>query len=243
VLTIPFISKERRKYFIVLILAIILFYFQSSVRSDWKLWAWYFYPIPAVSFVIAGETFKRANFPAGFVAAFGFILGLFLISLYAFPFTFIGSNLQGKIDILHIAGFRIKDFEKEHKGIYAMGDRAGIAGYLIKSPLIQLEGLVMDKEYLTHLRKSSKMYEVLQKYKVDYYIASNARKLNDSTYVVSEPIQSNGYSKKIIDTIHWKVEDQFRLIMPGLLFKNSFEASETTIFKVPKNESISHLKL
>jgi len=42
-----------------------------------------------------------------------------------------------------------------------MGDRAGFVGYLLSSPLIQLEGLVLDSNYLNLLEKNRNIEEVL----------------------------------------------------------------------------------
>jgi hypothetical protein len=245
VLVLPFLRFTQRRYVLIFILAMILFYLQNSLRSDWGLWAWYFYPIPALSFLISTQ------FPAAFfthtrsmIARFSMYLaqglslaavfiGSALILLYTFP-AILNRAQGGRVDILHLAGFEIKNFEKYNKGVYAMGDRAGIAGYLIASPLIQLEGLVMDKQYLEDLKKAEDLIQLLKKYSVDYYIASNPVKLNDSTYIVNEPVKSNGFSRKIRDTIDWKIEHRFTLQQRGIIRRNVVESTETIIYKVPK---------
>src|SRR5690606_29689053 len=71
---------------------------------------------------------------------------------------------------------QVLDYEKQHPGIYAMGDRAGLISYLIDSPLVHLEGLVMDKNYLNDFKSASNLKEILKKYNVDYYIANMAKK-------------------------------------------------------------------
>jgi hypothetical protein len=220
-----------------------LFYLQTSIRSDWGLWSWYFYPIPVIAFMLASKDWaisKRRFSLAGFSSALttfisfaALAVGFIVLIVYTFPLTFISKDKKGKIDILHVAGFNIRKLEAGHRGVYAMGDRAAIVGYLLESPLIQLEGLVMNKKYLRDLAAHENLEGLLKKYNVKYYISSNPVKLDDSTYVVKEPAQSNGHSKVIIDTINWKVVNEFTLSQPGLILKNSQEVVTTTIFQVP----------
>jgi hypothetical protein len=224
-------------------LGTLLFYLQTSIRSDWGLWSWYFYPIPVIAFLLASEHWntsrKLFSIPrlssalTVFISFTALAVGFVVLMLYTFPLPFISKDKKGKIDILHVAGFKIKKLESTERGVYAMGDRAAVVGYLLESPLIQLEGLVMNKKYLQDLVAHEKLESLLKKYQVKYYISSNAVKLNDSTYVVREPAQSNGHSKAIVDTINWKVLNEFTLSQPGLIFKNSREVVTTTVFEVP----------
>lgn len=243
-----FIVKGRNRLYIFLaIVAITLFYLQNALRSDWGIWGWYFYPIPVLSFLIANEPLKIATDFSGkdrmksiasllsaVISIGGLCGGFILLITYSFPIRFISKYRNGKIDILHIAAFKIRDFEASHKGIYAMGDKAAIVGYLISSPLIQLEGLVMDKKYLDRLATHKKLKPLLNEYKVSYYIASNPIRLKDSTYLISEPLQSNGSSNKITDTIDWKIEKQFTLYARSLVTTEINDVTKTVIFKVPE---------
>ncbi|HEY4150401.1 MAG TPA: hypothetical protein VGM41_15790 [Chitinophagaceae bacterium] len=238
---------KAKRYFHLLALVTLLFYILTAVRSDWALWAWYFYPVPPLAFMLSaqgGALFSAPN-PrlAGLnrfiyaAAAFAAVVVLFSFVIWAFyslPLYKTSSEGEGKVDILHIGGLHIKEFEEHHKGVYAMGDRAGIVGYLIKSPLIQLEGLVMDKEYMNRLSKTEKLYDLLHAYNVNYYIASNPTRLDDSTYVVKEPAQSHGLSHQITDTIHWKICDSLTLSSKGVFTRKENDRFQTVIFEVPR---------
>ena len=70
-----------------------------------------------------------------------------------------------------------------------MGDRSGTAAYLASSPIIQLEGLMMDEAYLQKLRAQPPLSSVLRNYGVTYYISSGAM-LKGGCYEVSEPLQA-----------------------------------------------------
>lgn len=77
------------------------------------------------------------------------------------------------------AGLELREFEREHPGVYAMGDRAGVVGYLLKAPGVQLEGLVMSPVYLARLKTASSIEELLDAYGVDYYVATNPVRLQN----------------------------------------------------------------
>lgn len=240
---------RQKIYFHLLALTIVLYYVQTALRSDWSLWAWYFYPLPPLAFMAAAKgrelfTARNFRFPlynrlmyiAGtsstlVVVLFAFVLWLF----YTFPLYKTSSIGEGKVDILHIAGLKLKAFEDHHAGIYAMGDRAGIVGYLMKSPLVQVEGLVMDKNYMKRLYSTNHLKDLLQAYRVDYYIASNPTRINDSTFVIQEPFQSNGLSHRITDTIRWNICDSFTLASKGIFTHKTNDLYRTIVFKVPES--------
>jgi hypothetical protein len=142
--------------------------------------------------------------------------------------------LQLDRDPIIVNGFKVKEFEKNHPGTYAMGDRAGIVGYLASSPVVQLEGLVMDKNFLDKLKHSKKLIDLLQSYKVDYYItySNSTKEIGNSAFIVSEPFQSHGFSPKIVDTISWPVS--YRFSIEEKYNKKAALSTETIIFKVPK---------
>ncbi len=247
---------KEKIYLHLLAFAILLFYLQTSLRSDWSLWSWYFYPMPSLALLAAAKgkmlfagrdysmpKFNRLLYATGAASVslmilFSFVLWMF----YTFPLYRTSSIGQGKVDILHIAGLRLKEFEDHHTGVYAMGDRAGIVGYLMKSPLIQMEGLVMDKKYMTQLYKTRHLKDLLQTYNVDYYIASNPTRIDDSTFVVKEPFQSKGLSHQITDTIRWNIVDSFTEASKGIFTGKTNDQYETVVFKVPaggERQSIS----
>ena len=96
------------------------------------------------------------------------------------------------------------EFESNHPGLYAMGDRAGVVGFLMDSPLIQLEGVVMDADYLDLLEREDDIETVLNRYDVDYYIGTDIEKLEDNCFFVVEPKQSRGHSRRIESKLCWK---------------------------------------
>jgi hypothetical protein len=61
---------------------------------------------------------------------------------------------------------------KDKSGLLAMGDRAGLTSVILNRPILQLEGLMTNKEFIELLKKGN-LEIILIKYNVKYYIAIN----------------------------------------------------------------------
>ena len=70
-----------------------------------------------------------------------------------------------------------------------MGDRTGRVGYLLNAPLINLEGLVVDKTFLSYVKRQTPLRTVLDVYDVRYYIAIPSSPYN-GCFKVAEPVQA-----------------------------------------------------
>jgi hypothetical protein len=88
---------------------------------------------------------------------------------------------------IYLEAVDIARFDRTHPGVYAMGDRAGTPGFLLPEPLIQLEGLVMDKAFLANIRRQRPLPEVLHEYAVRYYIAINPV-VSHGCWLTAEPL-------------------------------------------------------
>jgi len=93
---------------------------------------------------------------------------------------------------MYLTALDVRQFAENHPGIYAMGDRAGAVGYLANVPVIQLEGLMMDKQYLDNIRAQRDVQDVLKQYEVRYYIFTSMRAGPDADgcYSAREPAQA-----------------------------------------------------
>lgn len=175
--------RGRVPCLLALLLFPFLFITALSVLTDWPMWSWYAYPLVASgmgSAVVllaadssfAGRAVRALRWPA--LALLVLIWGTFAVSRWR------NATRPDKVGYsIYLAAVDIARFDRTHPGVYAMGDRAGTPGYLLHEPLIQLEGLVMDKAFLDNIRKQRSLAEVLHEYGVRYYIATN-------------PVQSNG---------------------------------------------------
>jgi hypothetical protein len=88
-------------------------------------------------------------------------------------------------------------FANATNDIFAMGDRAGMVGYLLKHPIVHLEGIVMDKKFLQFIKKEENLLNVLKTYNVNYYIATNPEPISNGCYEFVEPRKAGNYSMKM----------------------------------------------
>jgi hypothetical protein len=152
----------------------VVHWFLELWSSDWKVWPWYTYslrPAMLVAFLLAGVVLTRrssALVQQG-VGMLVFVVFLGLIAVHKVPPEKVMTDVYS-------ASEGIRDFAKTHPGRYAMGDRAGMAGYLIGQPMVQTEGLMMDNAYLEHMRRQEPLRDVLKNYTVDYYVGFSEHK-------------------------------------------------------------------
>lgn len=201
--------KCNKTWFLfTLFLGVILFYLLTVARSDWQMWPWYFYP----DFVAFTFSYLMVSYgmdvPIGRLR-FGFLSLLIILSavycsMYAFISPIFNKPESSRESVL------VSRFMDNHPGVYAMGDRAGRIGYLSHQPLIQLEGLVMDANYLKLLRSHGMTIDKLLKiYGVDYYIVSVERNPK-GCYDVVEPYFGGTLTKKVRGTFCVEPYEDFR---------------------------------
>ena len=89
-------------------------------------------------------------------------------------------------DGFYRAAVRLTRFIDAHAGRYAMGDRAGMVGFLSSQPVVQFEGLVADKWMVEAIRYKRGLREALEHYEIDYYVATSPRE-QDGCYYLEEP--------------------------------------------------------
>lgn len=160
----------------------------QSMFSGWILWPWYFYIfIPSIT--VFALLFKQHLKKIDTTAVLYVMLSMILI----YSLTFSIGKKPDEYKLYAITN-EIKAFEKNHKGIYAMGDCAGTPAFVIKSPVIQLEGLVMDKEYLNFIDEGN-LKTIFEKYNIRYYVTFIALN-NDSIWYCFEPNTEHPYIKK-----------------------------------------------
>lgn len=163
-----YLSRTQRTVFGAVLLFPFLYFSVLSLRSDWPSWGWYLYSLRTgvcVGFLIFCRWPPTRNFLQRSLVTYS-LLAIFLLSWAVWKWPV-------QTPELYAASADLGDFSRTHPGIYAMGDRSGSAGYLISQPLIQTEGLMMDRHYLDELRSGSSLRKVLGDYHVRYYVGSS----------------------------------------------------------------------
>ena len=161
------LSPMERVFFPAALLFPFTYYFILSCVSDWTLWGWYMYPIRialCISFVIFCLWLPSARILQQTAVVSMLTLSVF-VGLALLRWT------RQQTDI-YDASLEIARFAETHPGTYAMGDRAGRVAWLIPDPIVQTEGLMMDRTYLDFVKHQTPLRETLAHYNVRYYVAT-----------------------------------------------------------------------
>jgi len=175
----------------------IVFYFVLAVRSDWWIWTWYLYPLVMVSAVVPPQllailSHRVSRFAVDKIA----LAASVLIAATALVGILSVNKVNKTAEEIYRAAKRIQAFSNAHPGPFAMGDRAATAAYLLSVPLVQLEGLVGDKEMLENIRKERNLNDVLHEQHIKYYAVTDPHRQGNCV-VAAEPKQAGPSSPKM----------------------------------------------
>jgi hypothetical protein len=166
----PWRGDSRRARLMAFILALVagqaLLTTYLVIGTSYRVWPWYHYLVAlfaslATMLVIRaaadrfGETVTRVSLAAAAV---------FLVLQVAVVFRPEGPEFPQSATAARFVENNLAD-----DAVLAMGDRAGIFGYLAHRPLLQLEGLVADKDYLDRLATGGAVDRMIDE-GVDYYV-------------------------------------------------------------------------
>lgn len=165
--------------------------------SDWTVWPWYFYSLAygalaSMAVLLTGQS-PEHTVPRRQIATPALATGTLCLVVFLTGYAVLK---QPPYKILTF----VSSFSNQHPGLYAMGDGSGTPAYLSTQPFIQLEGLMMDSEYVQLLRRRTPLPLVLQHYHVDYYVAFVPQRTGPCL-TLSEPAQSGGLSPKLAGTV------------------------------------------
>ena len=164
-------------------------YFASlSWLSDWKLWDWYFYslrPALCLAFLVL---LRAPGIGRILQPRFARVLLLALALGRALHLRWDQQN-PGIVD----TAMQLRSFTRSHPGVYAMGDRSGAVSLLLPAPLVQTEGLVMDRNYLELIRRQVPLRTALARYGVRYYVGTT-RSTDRGCFHAVEPSQAGPHA-------------------------------------------------
>jgi hypothetical protein len=178
------------------IVGVLLYLTVNSIRSDWPIQTWYFYPVALHLMLLTCYAAPTRRDMFTVVLSRG-ALALCLIALVGMGFRDEREARRRQANIFAAQKLQQLLVHDPH-AVLAMGDRAGIFGELLpNNRLVQLEGLVMDMQFLRKMRSASSIVPILREYGVDYYIATNPRTESKGCFTTWEPYRSNGDSFKV----------------------------------------------
>ena len=161
----------------------VAFVFVHGLLTDWPLWPWYLYPwLPVAG--VGAALLARASQPfLTPVVLHGICVGLGL-NLLAFTVQTLYRSTENWI--YEIAEAVRSEAQGGPATRYSMGDAAGTVAYLLERPVLQTEGLVMDRGFVDRITAEQDLVSVLQAYAIDVHVTIHAARSGDC-WVVSEP--------------------------------------------------------
>ena len=179
----------------VVILPVVLFpvvYLTAlSFLSDWMPNDWYMYIWRPALCIVLAFWFSRQGLRrwSRSTVVTVCLLGVSLLALAA-------NTWHAQDDQRYTDAIAFHHFALTHPGVYAMGDYGGEPGYMLGRPLVQTEGLMMDRDFLNRIQRREDLISVLSAYHVRYYIA-NTRKGYTGCFHAVEPLRGGPASPKM----------------------------------------------
>ncbi len=164
-----------------------------SMVSDWTVWPWYFYSVTLAA--LGAYMLLASRSPGPWLARMTFAYGGVLV-LYACAYAIKGPNSLS----VYESSLQVAQYMDAHPGVYLMGDQAGTTAYLSHQPVVQAEGLVMDRGFLQHMHRGDPLRNVAVAYGARYYAVIGASE-QGGCYVVAEPTNAGPGSPRMRGSI------------------------------------------
>jgi polyhydroxybutyrate depolymerase len=215
-------------------------FFAINTLSGWTFFGWYAYPLaPALVAALTllgvyvaprlrGALSSQAS--AAVVVAAAAVAGV----QGAYSFATRGPLYSVSDNGLLAMSVELAETLRDRQGVFAMGAIAGFATYLLKQPVVQLEGLVGDRSMIDHVRREDELGAVLAEHHVDYLIVSTHHAIlekRDGCYVVTQP--NAEWSGKRVDRMYGELCAEPVVYFPTRLPSHtwsSFSTLDTYVF-------------
>lgn len=160
---------DARRIALALAPAPLLQFALQSIFSGWMLFPWYYYL--TVMTLGLGVSLLGARWLHGKVLRWAAIPlslgGVFLVLAGIFGGV---TPERHQVEISALA-HQLQRFAAERPGVYAMGDAAGAAGYLMNQPIVHLEGLMMSHGFIERISERQSLEQVFRDYHVNYFVS------------------------------------------------------------------------
>jgi hypothetical protein len=184
------VPSDRRRVQLCVALHPIIFYTVLSFSSDWPMWwIWYLYPLVPV-WALLGPTLVARWIPLTRSTTLWLAAAVTCGSLVIL-LDRVRTERPAVFSLQRALG--LQEFAATHPGLYGMGDTAGLAGYLMPAPMLQLEGLMGDKPFVDRIRRQQPLVQALDELGVDYYVTVRFQP-NGDCYDVREPYWAGAHS-------------------------------------------------
>lgn len=162
-------NVEARRVALALTTAPLLQLIFQAIFSGWMLFPWYFYLTDMMLGLGAGLLVSR--WPQTRVMRWA-IVPISLLAVVATAVgVFVGLKPDKHQEEIAALAHQLQSFSAERPGVYAMGDAAGTARWLMSQPIVHLEGLMMSNDFIDRIRERQPLEKVFRDYHVNYFVA------------------------------------------------------------------------
>lgn len=162
-------GADVRRIAMALATAPLLQFASHAVLSGWLVFPWYFY-LTVMTFGL-GVSLLASRWLRGKVPRWALIplslAGIFVVVAGVFG----GITPESHQKEISVVAHDLQTFSAERPGVYAMGDAAGAAGYLMSQPIVHLEGLMMSHDFIDRIRERQSLQQVFRDYHVNYFVS------------------------------------------------------------------------
>ncbi len=158
--------------------------------SDWPVWPWYFYSlsfssVAALALLLQPVAYKQWTPILASASAF-YLAYLAAYSVHKQPST------------MALLAEDVATYARLHPGNYGMGDEAGTTAWLSQQPIVQLEGLMMDADYVKVIAARTPLQQVFSRYHTRYYVLLGITPGPDGCTHSAEPTQAGPHSPHML---------------------------------------------
>jgi hypothetical protein len=168
-------------------------FFLLNAQSGWIYFGWYAYPFAAAlipALVALCQWLKHARVPAALLHA---VVGALVVAAPLESLRYYvehGPRWSISDNALLAMSYNLERHVRQYDGRFGMGAIAGVAQFVLRKPVVQLEGIIADRRMVRHIQHQDDLAAVLREYGVDYLVVSMVGRsipMTDGCYLVTEP--------------------------------------------------------
>lgn len=209
-------GTDVRRIALALATAPLLQFAFHSIFSGWMLFPWYFYLTVMtfglgagllVSRWLGGKVLRLRMVPLSLAGVLGILAGVFG--------SITPDRHQKEISVI---AHQLQTFSADRPGVYAMGDAAGAAGYLMDQPIVHLEGLMMSHDFIERIQQRQPLEQVFRDYHVNYFVSVWSEDAGNGCrhFIEPAPLQSSSRAPHMEMTT---CVSPIKVIEPGSIYQ------------------------
>jgi hypothetical protein len=195
-------NVDARRIALALTAAPILQFCLQALMSGWKLFPWYLYydfMVLGLAAALVVMQFERMNVTKRIGVPIAVVVTVFLALWFVSGVR--PDHYQGDIAAM---SKQLRSFSTDHPGIYAMGDAAGTPAWVMKEPIVHLEGLMMSHDFVERIAQQQPLEQVFHDYHVNYYVTARPESVDAQGclhFLEPSPAQSSDRAPHMAMTI------------------------------------------